>query len=455
MQLGKNRNGRIRQALGLVTANLFVATHGYAEAPLGEQTVSDLGTASIDTSVLFYKEDNGRVKAVEPVSSVQVTGEDGDVFTARVTYDSLTGATPNGAAIWDQAQTFTTPAAAPGQTQAVTSASGNRTLVTVPGTGTVVSQYSTPANELPIDSGFVDQRYAFDLGYTGPVNTDTNFSFGLAASKEKDFRSWSGNVGLSEDLFNNNTTVALGLNYEHDMSAPFFGTPAPLTEMSGDGKGPSQSKTVTSLMAGITQIMTRNWLLQLNYEVGTNKGYQNDPYKIISVVDDTGTPLHYLYEGRPDKRIRQSIYLANKVAVGPTVTDLSVRYYHDDWGISSITGELSEHIPVTRNLYIEPEYHYYKQTAADFFHYYLRSTDPTPDYASSDYRLGDFHADTLGIRVGYQLSPQTQLYAVAEDYRQHGNGIDPNAPGVLAGKDLFAGVHATSYILGFNYKFQL
>lgn len=454
MQLKRNQKGRVRQALGLITANLFVATHSYAEAPVGEQAVSDLGTADIDTSILFYKEDNGRVKAVEPVSSVRVTGQDGDVFTAKVTYDSLTGATPNGAARWDQSQTFTTPAAAPGQQVSVTSASGSHSLVTIPG-GTVVSQYSTLPNELPMDTGFVDQRYAFDLGYTGPLNQTTNLSFGFSGSKEKDYRSWSGNLGISKDLFQNNTSLSLGVNYEHDTSNPFFGTPPPLTEMSGDAKGPARTKTVTSVNAGITQVMDRYWLLQLNYNIGWNSGYLTDPYKIVSVVDDTGTPLHYLYEGRPDSRTRQSVYMGNKVALGPTVADISLRYYHDSWGVSSFTSELSERVPVTSSIYVEPEYHYYSQSAADFYHAYLLTQDPVPAYASADYRLGKFHATTLGVKVGYQVSRQTELYALAESYKQTGDGVDPNAPGALAGQNLFAGVHATSFVVGFNYKFQL
>ena len=96
--------------------------------------------------------------------------------------------------------------------------------------------------------------------------------------------------------------------------------------MSADQKGPNASKTVASLVVGVTQVMNRYWLAQLNYSVGTTNGYQTDPYRILSVVDPiSGAPLQYLYEGRPGSRIRQSLYFANKLAIGPTFADVSAR----------------------------------------------------------------------------------------------------------------------------------
>ncbi|HKI73606.1 MAG TPA: DUF3570 domain-containing protein [Pseudomonadales bacterium] len=467
------KNKKIRRSLGLITANLFLATHGYADtldgaadAPTtsaantsGDQAFNALGTASIDSAVLFYKEASGRVRAIEPVSQVSVTGDNGNVFTAKFTYDSLTGASPNGAAPWTSVQTFTTPAKAvstPGSTMTVTGASGGRTIVTLPGTTTQVAQYQTQPNQLPVDSGFIDKRYAFDLGYSAKLSDETTTSFGFAASTEHDYRSWSANTAISRNFDQNNTTVELGLNVEYDQSLPIFGTPTPLTQMNGSTKGPNRYKTVTSVNLGVTQVMTRRWLFQMNYNIGWNNGYQTDPYKIVSVVNPTtGAPQQYLYEARPDHRVRQSVYIANKVALGPTVADISFRYYHDSWGIKSITSDMSERVPLSQSWYIQPELHYYQQSAADFFHYYLLGGDPLPQYASADGRLGKFRARTWGLRVGYELSRHTDIYMMAEDYKQMADSQPQNAPGALQNENFFSGVHAKSFVLGFKYTFQL
>ena len=441
MQLKKKRkSGKVWQSLGVVTANLFMATHGMAQVD---------GVAA----VLFYQESGGRVQAIEPVGSLRINRDNGSVFTARLTYDTLTGATPNGAAPWKHTQVFTTPALPPSTNTTVTSASGHSTIVSIPGTGTVVSQYKTAAHKLPMDRGFRDTRYAFNTGYTAAWDTGTTTGIGFDISKELDYSSYSVNASISQAFFQKNTTLSLGVNYEYDDSYPKFGTPAPFTEMNGLNKGAGRTKTVTSINAGITQVMNRFWLLELNYDIGWNNGYLNDPYKIVSVVDGTtGAPLQYLYESRPNSRTRQSIYLANKIALGPVATDLAFRYYHDSWGIHSITGDLTLQIPITRHMYVEPEAHYYNQSAADFFSYYLVD-GAMPQYASADGRLAKFRAWTLGIKLGYTFSGRSEMYVMTEDYKQSGATHVTGAPGDLASENFFSGVHSTSIMTGISFKF--
>lgn len=468
MQLKKRRRGRLWRSLGVVTANLFMATHGMAQSVnsqypmqssdsgnLMNEPSNDLGTAAFDSAILFYQEEEGRVRAIEPVVNLRITRENKDVFSARFTYDSLTGASPNGAAPWKDNQVFTTPAPPPSQDVAVTSASGHKTIVTIPGTGTRVAQYTIAPHTLPVDAGFRDRRYALDMSYDFSWDSNTNTTVGFGWSDELDYTSYSVNGDFSRAFNNKNTTLSLGVNYEYDKSKPLFGTPTPFTEMNGLQKGGSDSKTVTSLNAGIAQVMSRFWLLQLHYDIGWNKGYQNDPYKIVSMVDATsGMPLKYLYESRPDSRTRQSIYLGNKIALGPTVAEIDARYYHDSWGIHSITGDVSLQIPLWRHFYIQPEYHYYRQSAANFFRYYLLDGE-APQYASADGRLAKFNARTYGVKLGYELSRNSELYLMAEDYKQSGVSHLAGAPGDLANENFFSGVHARSIMLGFSYKFQM
>ena len=50
-----------------------------------------------DTAVLYYAEDNGRVTAAEPIVNFKKDYGDERVLNLKVTLDSLTGASPNGA----------------------------------------------------------------------------------------------------------------------------------------------------------------------------------------------------------------------------------------------------------------------------------------------------------------------------------------------------------------------
>jgi hypothetical protein len=453
--------GRIVAALGALTANLLAANGAQAQqAPANDaptllnETASEPGSTTVDTAVLFYQEQGGRVRAIEPAISLTINRGNGDVITASTTYDTLTGATPNGAAPWTAAQTFTVPIQGPGSQSTTTSASGKKQIVTLPG-GAVVGQYTTAANTLPVDPGFTDDRHGVELGYSHVLDTDTKVSMGISGSNERDYRSFSVNAGFSRELFNKNTTLSIGGNAEFDFARPKYGIPMPLTVMNGIAKGPSQSKTVTSVVVGVTQVLTRNWLVQANYDYGSGQGYQTDPYKIVSVVSaTTGAPLQYLYESRPRSRIRQSVYVATKLSIGSAVTDVSLRYYHDSWKIGSVTAEASETIPIGRRLYVEPGFRYYRQSAASFFAYYLPGNAPLPQYASADSRLSRFSANTFSLKAGVKVFGNGELYVLGEDYRQTGAKFLPNAPGALATENVFAGVHAISLVTGLRFTFR-
>jgi Protein of unknown function (DUF3570) len=473
MQLTKPKLGRVSQVLALLTANLLATTCAQAQVQpaspdpaaarsrINDDTESDLGLTRLSTAVLFYSEAGSRVKATEPTFNATLNGNDGAVLSIGLTADSLTGATPNGAAPWKSSQTFLTPAQAAGSTATVTGASGGSKLVTIPGIGTVARSYTTAANSLPIDT-FQDKRRAIDLAYSSPISDRAKISFSGGASTEHDYASISGSVGISRDFNQKNTTLSAAINLEHDTSKPIYGVPTPLSVMSGVAKGPDQTKDVASLVLGVTQVMNRRWLTQLNYSVGQTDGYQTDPYRLISVVDGvTGAPTSYLYENRPKSRLRQSVYFGNKIAIGPTITDLSLRAYHDSWGVNSMTADVSERIPITSWLYVEPEARYYSQSAANFFHDYLIAGQPLPVNASSDGRLDRFSSVGIGYKVGLDITNhalfgdarRSELYLKVQDFKQTGGAhASPTVPG-LAGQNLFSGVRASSVILGYGFSF--
>ena len=167
----------------------------------------------------------------------------------------------------------------------------------------------------------------------------------------------------------------------------------------------------------------------------------------------SGAPLQYLYEARPDTRLRQSLYFGNKIALGPTYADLSARAYHDSWGINSYTIDVSDRIPIGSRLYVEPGVRYYSQGAADFFHNYLVSGQPLPAFASADSRLDKFTAVTGGLKLGYRFNRMSEVYLQYEDYKQSGASHPPGVIGGLANQNLFGGVNATSVILGLSFAF--
>ena len=298
--------------------------------------------------------------------------------------------------------------------------------------------------------------------------------WGGAFSKETDYTTFTASAGIARDFNDKNTTLSLNGSFEEDISYPHIRTPAPFQRLDSLVTGANGHKSVITGMVGLTQTLTRSWLTQLNLGFSTDNGYQSDPYRVISAVDGTtGAPFLYLFESRPRSRQRYNVYWGNKVALGPTVLDVSARYYHDTWGINSITAEVSEQVPITRWLYVKPTFRYYHQGAANFYKPWLTgvgtqttvthtpggeegggttttSTIVTglPAYASSDSRLSRFNAVTLGGRIGWRLFANSEFYIDGEIYRQSGAHTVPGAPGGLAGLDVFSGVKAVSVMSG-------
>lgn len=412
-----------------------------------DETSSEAGTLVADTAVLFYQEDDDRVRVIESETGLTWNSPGGTVVAGKFVYDSLTGATPNGAV---RSRNFVQTFRPPGQPEGAAPPShGGDTTTGASGI------YEIARGKLPVDSGFKDTRKAADLGVTLPVASGLKLSLGGAGSWEMDFTSYSGRIGLAKELFGKNTTLSLGYNYERDSVKPFTGIPRPLSSMGEIVIGTARRKHVSSFVAGITQVLTPGWLAQINWSHGISRGYQTDPYKLVSLVDrDSGDPFAYIYESRPGRRVRDSVYAGTKFAFGSAVTDASVRWYRDSWGIRSWTFALSQHAPLGRSAYVEPGIRYYRQTGANFFRHYLFLDENTPEFVSADSRLGGFHAWTFGLRAGVKVAPGIEIYGAAERYMQEGQRFDRSAPGLLGKTDLFAGSRSVSLITGLRLSFR-
>lgn len=445
----------LRRLLATAATGLLASAQAHAQ-----EAESEVPTTTIDSGVLYYHE-NGRVQAIEPDLDVSYRVNEDSVLSFGLAADSLTGATPLGAVPSSQPQTYVRPyrVVPLGTPVTITTASGGSVVTLIPPatgakTQTLTATTTVPPNTFPLDRGFYDRRVAGHIGWEQSLTSTLKLDGGVAYSREHDYRSESASLGISKDFNAHNTTLNAGFNYESDLSFPLGGTPTPLTEMNGEWKGPDASRHEIDAVFGITQVMSRRWLTTLSYSYADAHGYQNDPYKVISVVDPvSGQPLSQLYESRPETRRKQSLFLDNKVHLNRDVVNLSLRGYKDDWGIKSFTADLRYRYQMGRDYYLEPHVRYYAQGAADFFNYYLVSGGALPQYASADTRLGKFRALTYGLKYGMPFNEGSEFNVRVEYYDQHGNGSPANAIGQLRQQNLFPDLQAVMVLLGYSYSF--
>jgi hypothetical protein len=391
---------------------------------------------ALDSALLYYKENAGRVQVIEPVVNLKYDFGDERVLGGTITADTMSGATPNGALPALKPQTFASPSSS--------------SLIPRPGGKTTL--YTIGPGNLPEDPHFKEQRVAGDLDWEQPIGLDNHVNYGAHLSSEHDFDSVAGHAGFSHDFNGKNTTISAGINEEYDQIHPHGGTPVPGSEYSLYEHEGHQSKTVSGAMLGVTQVLARNWIVDLNYTLDSSHGYLTDPYRILSVLDAIGDVTGYRYENRPNSRTRQSLYLFNKVAAGATVIDFSYRRGKDNWGINSDTVEAHLRVDLGRGLYLEPHARWYHQGAADFYDLYLSATAAPPDDMSADPRLAAFVATTVGLKFGATIGRYGELSLRIEEYEQKPTDRASALPG-LQGLDLNPNLKATIAELSWSLQF--
>lgn len=422
-----------------------------------------------DTAVLFYSEADDRVQAVEPALNLSKTFADESSASVRIVYDALTGASPNGAAVAGVPQTFTSASGLARLEQAEEDDDEDE----IEEYGDRAS-YTIAPGDVPLDESFEDTRTTLSGSWSKPFGNGYTSTLGGAWSTEGDFTSYSVNGALAKDFNGNNTTLSAGVNLEFDTVTPNGGMPVPLTSYaSHNTSGTSDTKQVTDVIAGVTQVISRRWIMQFNASLSQSSGHHDDPYKFLTVADngnlitDPDNPDSYLYlfEHRPEDRQKISLYWQNKVAIGSSdAIDIGYRYMTDDWGVDSSTLDLTYHWQLTDGLYLEPHYRYYEQSAADFYTPFLQTGNDVQisgndvtvltDYASSDPRLGAFSANTLGLKLGLALSRHQEMNLRVEQYQQtdQNSRVTVPAGSHLDGQDQFAELSATWVQLGYSVK---
>ena len=427
----------VRSLLKSATGCLLGAT-----AIAGAQAESVMDGWEADVAILYYNETD-RVSALEPAIAIKKTFDDESVVGFKLVLDALTGASANGATASNTPQTFTRP-------------SGNGT-------------YTSSTNETPLDDTFRDTRINLTANYEQPLEDRMNkVVWGANVSREYDFVSIGGSGTFLHDMNQRNTTLSMGFAFEQDSIKPVGGTPIPLGEMKEAGskvRTGDESRSMVEMLLGVTQVIDHKTLMQFNYGLAISDGYHNDAYKITSVVDDvTGANVssqdsgsltnRYLYENRPDSRTKHSLYGKVKRFISGDVADISYRYMWDDWGVASSTVDMHYRFNMSPSWYVEPHVRFYTQQAADFYNTSLTETQANALVASngdltSDYRLGDMDATTVGLKFGF-LTPDGNKSSIRVEYYNQ-TGTASQVIGEQSSQDLVPDVDAV--IVQYNYSF--
>ena len=227
-------------------------------------------------------------------------------------------------------------------------------------------------------SGISDRRTELSVGSRYYLENGS-FAGNIGYSEENDYRAvyfgLNGEKSYNRDL----TTVSAGLSHSSDEIFP--------TDAALFNRVEEEDKQSTSVFVSVSQIINQLSSFQSALSFTEQSGFLSDPYKLRDIRPDDKTQIAW------SNSYRRFFVSAN------AALHVNYRYYHDDFGISSHTSDLSWHQNLGRTFQLVPALRYYSQSAADFFTNVDDFLKSTSEYQSSDYRLSAFGAVSGGFSV--------------------------------------------------------
>jgi len=282
-------------------------------------------------------------------------------------------------------------------------------------------------------SPYTEERKEAQLGLEY-LHEKTLMDFSVRQSKESDYLAKSVNLNISQDTFGDLTNLSLGLAYSDNE-----------VKRNGDEFFAEQSRQYR-IRAGISQILTRNLSMNLNFEAVTDEGYLNNPYRSVRYIDNSQPAgVGYQSEVYPNTRnsfatkISASYFLPYRAALF-----VHYRYFSDSWQIDASDIEISYRHPIADVFELELKVRQYQQTQASFYSDLFPYND-AQNYLARDKELSEFDDLTLGLGFTYLVPPKyvygdlksevsLQWDYIKFDYK---NFRDPTAGTVVASEPLY------------------
>lgn len=227
----------------------------------------------------------------------------------------------------------------------------------------------------------------------------TTYNVSFINSDESDYTANTASVGISEDMFGDLTTISLGYTRAWDRvqrNARINGV------IQNDPTYGDRSIDKRSYRVGLSQVITKNLIMGLNYESQTHEGELGNPYRNIRFLSLGGVET-FGQQTLPGTRTTNAATLDARYFLWyRAALRGSYRFFTDTWGVRAQTAEI-EYAHPWRAFTFEASYRYHSQDAADFY----RDLFPRPDFQNfmaRDRNLSTMKDQTVHLGVTYDLA---------------------------------------------------
>jgi opacity protein-like surface antigen len=230
----------------------------------------------------------------------------------------------------------------------------------------------------------------------------STYSIGYIDSTESDYVAKTAFLNISQDMFGDLTTISFGFRRgQNDVFRNVKNATTGARE-----RDPTFAREVESrgYTGSISQVLTRNLIGTVNFDLTTDEGYLNSPYRSIRFADATA-PMGFRLapEVYPSTRTSNATALRLKYFLPwRAALDGQYRFYTDTWGVRSNTLRLGYTHPLWKNWVFDGSYRYYQQDAADFYRD-LFPRQNTLNFQARDKELSTFKSHSIGVGASYEF----------------------------------------------------
>jgi hypothetical protein len=253
-------------------------------------------------------------------------------------------------------------------------------------------------------SAYTEERTEYRLG-ADYLHDNTTINLGYTSSEESDYSAGTYSFNISHNAFGDLTTVSLGYSRGSDEVRQNR------YEGSGDSKRLAESifkgnVDRSSYRLGLSQILTKNFIMSFAYETITDEGFLNNPYRNAYAYDppetvELGVPPKPFPEKYPKTRISNAFGVKAKYFL-PWRAALSgeFRTYSDTWDIQGQMFDIGFTQPIKKQWVLDFHYRNYSQTSASF---YANAFVGEQLYMARDKELSTFTSTTMGGTLSYEF----------------------------------------------------
>ena len=217
----------------------------------------------------------------------------------------------------------------------------------------------------------------------------STFDAGYIYSVENDYSSHNVYLGFAQDLFQRNSTLAIGWSFSENAVG-----------RTGD-QAFHRSLLVTGGAVTWTQTLTKKLIGQLSYTFTYNDGYQASPYRFVPVsMTDASSTLYKVPETMPNERFRHAFVLGlNQHLFHDSAIQGDYRLYLDNWGLQAHTVQL-RYLVAWKDVTLRIRERVYYQRGVDFYKPHYTEVE---SFMTTDREASTLVSNLVGAKVSWRL----------------------------------------------------